>query len=176
MSQHPHTSLFIGGDFNKLKLNQLLDEGLIILPTPPTRGDATLDLLLTNRRDLVDNTTTFTPSLHTDHLGIIMYPKLKIKPVRTKVQYRDFSLNNKKFFNWLLENHDLSYILSIHDTDRAAEELESLLFYLLQIAFPLKTVTVSDKDPNWITPKIKADLIAIKKDKIQDRRNISISV
>ena len=58
MSQYPHTSLFIGGDFNKLKLNQLLDGGLIILPTPPTRGDATLDLLLTNRRDLVDNTTT----------------------------------------------------------------------------------------------------------------------
>lgn len=163
MSQFPHSSIFIGGDFNKLNLTELLDEGLIILSTPPTRKDATLDLLLTNRSDMIDNTTTFNPSLHTDHLGIIMQPKLKTKPIRTKVQYRDFSPSNKIFFGWLLQHHNLSHIYSIEDTDQAAEELELQLYYILQLAFPFKTVTMSDKDPNWITPKIKADLTKIKK-------------
>ena len=163
MSQNPHSPIFIGGDFNKIKLSELLDEGLVILPTPPTRKDATLDLLLTNRSDLIDKTSVFTPSLNTDHLGIIMYPKIKIAPVRTKVHFRDYSPNNKMLFEWLLLNHDLSHIHSIQDTDQAAQELESQLHYLLLIAFPTKTVTISDKDPNWITPKIKAELNASKK-------------
>lgn len=168
MKQHPHSSVFIGGDFNKLDLSDLLDEGLVLLHTPPTRKDATLDLLLTNRTDLIDNTNIFTPSLHTDHLGIIMFPKIRIAPIRSKVQYRDFSRHNKMFFSWLLLNHDLSYLYTIHDANLAAEELESLLHRLSQVAFPLKTITMSDKDPHWITPKIKAELIAMKKIKAKN--------
>jgi hypothetical protein len=170
-TQHPHCPIFIGGDFNKLNLDELLDEGLTILPTPPTRKDATLDLLITNRTDLIDNTNTFTPSISTDHLGIIMYPKKKIAPKRTKVQYRDFSPNNKIFFSQLLLNHDFSYIHSIQDVNQAAEELESWLCHLLHIAFPLKSVIISDKDPNWITPKIKADLVSMKKLKARKGKN-----
>jgi hypothetical protein len=92
-----------------------------------------------------------------------MYPKTKIAPLRTKVMFRDFSHKNKMFFSWLLLKSDLSFILSIQEVNQASTELESLLYYLMHIAFPLKTVTMSDKDPNWITPKIKSELIALKK-------------
>ena len=163
LSLHPHSSIFIGGDFNRLDLSELLDEGLTILTTPPTRRDATLDLLLTNRCDLIDDSSTFTPTLKTDHLGVITFPKKKVPPTRTKVTFRNFSPNNKVLFSWLLHQHDFSFILSIKDPNEAAEELESLLYNLLNIAFPFKTVTVSDRDPHWVTPKIKADLLTMKK-------------
>ena len=163
LKENPYCTIFIGGDFNKLNLSSLEDEGLSILQTPPTRKEATLDLLLTNRIDLVDNATTFTPSLKTDHRGIIMHPLQRIPPTRSKAFYRNFSFKNKANFAKSLNNIDFSSVLRITDVDKAAETLESTISQIVTTNFPLKSITMSDRDPSWITPKIKAKILKIKK-------------
>ena len=163
MKEHPNSTIFIGGDFNKLDLSSLQDEGLSILPTPPTRQDATLDLLLTNRDDLIENSTTFIPTLKTDHLGIIMQPTTKIPPTRTKAHYRNYSNKNKDAFSTALHNFDFTHILQITQADAAAETLDNTLCNLVTTAFPIKTITMSDRDPSWITPRTKAKILKLKK-------------
>jgi len=162
MRNNPHSTIFIGGDFNRLDLSDLEDEGVTILHTPPTRNDATLDILLTNRDDLVENTNVFSPTLNTDHLGIIMYPKKKIPPVRTKKTYRDYSPNNKLLFNAILLEYDFSRVFENTEADCAADTLDSILCDIVAFAFPFKTISISDRDPTWITPKIKAKLRTMK--------------
>jgi hypothetical protein len=173
LKDNPHSTIFIGGDFNKLNMSSLEDEGLKILHTPPTRKDATLDLLLTNRVDLVDKATTFTPSLKTDHLGIIMQPKQKMPPTRIKAYYRNYTLKNKEKLLESLQNFDFSQILLISDTNIAAQTLDNTLSQFVTTAFPMKSITMSDRDPSWITPKIKAKILKMKKLKQRNTARIT---
>ena len=168
---YAHNAIFIGGDFNKLNLSSLEDDGICILQTPPTRKDATFDLLLTNRPDLVESATTFIPTLSTDHLGIIMHPTRKIPPIRTKTAFKDYSKKNKNIFSTMMHTQDFSEIKQISDPNLAASTLDNILCHLVAQAFPIKTVTMSDRDPTWITPRTKAQLLKMKK--IKQRKGIT---
>lgn len=175
LKNNPKTVIFVGGDFNHLDTEDLsLDHGLQLLRSPPTRGSATLDLILTNRPDLTQTTECFCPTIETDHCGVIVHPKTRTPPTRRTINFLDTSFKYRARLNSNLQNHDFSYLYSISDVNTAAEWLDSEICGVVQASFPTRTVKISDRDPIWMTPKIKW-LLCQKKRALKKGKMLKIS-
>jgi len=156
LEEFPGSVLLIGGDFNRISLQELIiDTGLSILDSPPTRGEARLDLLLTNMPNLINSVSTFETSAGSDHLGLIACPKYKLPPVRRLQHFRYFSHNGHRKLNESLIHVDFSPLYHITDPNEAAEWLEKRIGQCFASSFPIKQVSMSNRDPSWITPKVK---------------------
>ena len=153
---YPGSVLLIGGDFNRISLQELIiDTGLSVLDSPPTRGEARLDLLLTNKPDLISSVSTFEASAGSDHLGLIACPLYKLPPARRLQHFRYFSHHGHKKLKESLSHLDFSSLYNITDPNEAAEWLEMRIGQCFTNSFPIKRVCMSSRDPSWITPKIK---------------------
>jgi len=152
----PSSTILIGGDFNRLCLNEFLIQFCLAdLDAPPSRGDAKLDLILTNRPDLIDSTRVYKTELYSDHLAIIMSPLYRSPPIRKRVMFTDYSFKSFQKFNDLISTADFSTLFSIADVNAAAEWLDNTIRQIVQSSFPCRSVVVSDRDPTWLTPKCK---------------------
>ena len=168
------TNIIIGGDFNKLPINDLeLECGVSKLKTPPTRGDAVLDFILTNRPDLIQSAECVTPSLSSDHLAVIMKPIYRVPPTRHKVTFTDFCFKGFRKLHELLTACNFNDVIqqSSSDLNKAAELMEFKLRSCITNAFPLRVVSMSDRDPAWITPKAK--WLLLKKKKALNKRQFN---
>ena len=160
----PSSTILIGGDFNRLCLNEFLIRFCLVdLDAAPTRGDAKLDLILTNRPDLIESTHVYKTELPSDHLAIIMKPLLRSPPARKRISFTDYSFKGLQKFNNLMSTTDFSSLFLIAEVNEASCWLDQKIKQLVQLAFPIRTVTISDRDPAWITPKSKWLLIKKKK-------------
>jgi hypothetical protein len=154
--QFANASIFVGGDFNRLAMDDLEgDSGLTLLDSPPTRVNARLDLILTNRPDLIDQISTFKSNVETDHMGLLAKSFHKLPPVRQRISFRLFSRRGHCKLNTLLSSIDFSPLYKSNNIHDAANWLEGQVERCFQQAFPLKTVRMSDRDPSWLTPKVK---------------------
>ncbi len=153
---YPNSDIFISGDFNRMDVEDLEGEcGLVILDSPPTRGDARLDLILTNRQTAIDTISTFKPKVETDHLGLLIKPSIRTRPTRYTQQFRPFTSRGHRRLKSLLSQFDFQPLFLIEDVHVAAEWLENSISWCVSDAFPMKQVKMSNKDPFWFTPKIK---------------------
>ena len=154
--QFPRSITFVGGDFNRLDLSDLeIDSGLSILPSPPTRQGATLDVLLTDAPQFVASVSCFSPMIETDHRGVLVRPIKRLPPVRRKRFFRDFSFKRKRIMNVLMESTDFSHVFTIDNIHDAAEWIDQKINDLITEAFPIRQITMSDRDPVWLTPRLK---------------------
>jgi hypothetical protein len=148
--------MFICGDFNRLSLDALeLESGMVVLDSPMTRGNARLDLCLTNKKKAIDSVSTFRSRVETDHLGILIKPKYSNRPVRSMRSFRLFSFRGHQKLNERLATLEFEALYHIDDIHEAALWLEDNIFGCVDCAFPVKQVKMSDRDPYWMTPKIK---------------------
>lgn len=155
-SSYPRSSIVIGGDFNRIDLTDLeFDFSLSILDSPPTRGDASLDLILTNRPDLILSTSCFVPSVESDHQALLMLPRCRIPPKRTKIQFVDYSFRGFQKLNDLLESESFAQVYTETDVNKAAALLDNKISECVKEAFPVRAISISDRDPVWITPRAK---------------------
>jgi len=173
---YTRTNIIVGGDFNKLPINDLeLECGVSKLKTPPTRGDAVLDFILTNRPDLIQSAECVTPSLSSDHLAVVMKPIYRVPPIRHKVAFTDFCFKGFRKLHQLLTTCNFDDIIehSPSDLNKAAELMELKVSSCITNAFPQRVVTMSDRDPAWITPKAKW-LLLKKKKSLKNRQDSTV--
>ena len=153
---YPNAVIFVGGDFNRVDLGLVEEDcGLFILDSPPTRDMARLDLILTNRPELINEVSTFKSQVESDHLGLIIKPKLKTKPKREMRFFRLYSSRGYQLLSRLLSEYDFKALYYINDIDEAAKWLDESIYWCFSNAFPTKQVRMSDQDPDWITPQVK---------------------
>jgi hypothetical protein len=164
----PKAILYIAGDFNRMCLEDIeFACGVTMLPSPPTRGDAHLDVVLTSRPDLVDKVDCFTPRVETDHRAVLVSPIKKSLPDRYTHEFRLFSAAGHLRLFSSLRSTDFSDIYC-SDVDYAAEILENTILRIMQESFPLRRVQMSSKDPVWVSPKTK--WLLLKKKQAKRRR------
>ena len=63
-----------------------------------TRGDSIVDNIFTNRSDLFGKCIPYNITTKTDHMGVILPPGTKLKPIRRNVQIRDCRKHRKEDF------------------------------------------------------------------------------
>ena len=153
--EFPKPILFVTGDFNRMRLDDIEFACCVTpLDSPPTRGDAQLDIVLTNKPDLIEKVDCFPPSVETDHNAVIVLPRKKTQPDRYVRTFRLFTARGHSKLFSSLKKTDFSEIYC-SDVDTAAETLERLVKRLVEESFPLRKVVMSSKDPTWLTPKTK---------------------
>ena len=120
----------------------------------PTRGDAQLDIVLTNKPNLIEKVECFSPSVETDHNAVIVLPRKKTLPDRCVRTFRMFTARGHSKLFSTLKKTDFGEIYCA-DVDTAAERLERLVKRIVEESFPLRKIVMSSKDPTWLTPKTK---------------------
>ena len=94
----PSRGLIISGDFNCLITGRLQNHfKLKQLVKFPTRGDAVLDLVLTNKSDHFSSPQSFPPFGLSDHCTVIVQPKKRESNQHTRksITIRDITVSKK---------------------------------------------------------------------------------
>ena len=164
LDSYPYGVILCGGDVNKLNLDQLSTlSGLAALVDFPTRGNSILDNCLTIKPELYDQPFLFQALIKTDHGGAVLPPGKKFKPIRTKHSFRDYKEHRKIHFSSLLQKIGWSSVVKAKDIDSATNLLNDNLHSLMNQSSPARTVSMSTRDPPWITPLLKHLLIKKKR-------------
>ena len=153
--QNSSSIIVLCGDFNNLDTDDLvLDCGLYVVFTEPTRGKNRLDKILCSDESYFNGIERVTSTLRTDHMGLVAYHGVE-QSEKKVVYFRDHRFANKNHLNYLLDTHDLNYFLNYNDPNVMLGELSNKLLNLYKVACPLKRVVLSSKDPPFMTPVIK---------------------
>ena len=150
LDKHTNISIVCGGDLNRLDISRLKRiTGWNALVDFPTRGDSFLDNCFTNRRDLFGKTYPMKMLIKTDHLGFIVPAGKKLRPIRQKVQFREQALY------LALAPECWDEVLEADNIEKAVNILEFKILSSINRCMPLRTATLSTRDPRWMTPLVK---------------------
>ena len=112
----------------------------------PTRGDSFLDNCFTNRPDLFGKTY---------HLGFIVPAGKKVRPISQKVQFRDCREHRKHALYLALALECWDEVLEADNIEKAVNILEFKILSSINRCMPLRTATLSTRDPRWMPPLVK---------------------
>ena len=129
LDSNPNCVVIIGGDLNQLNLELLSAmSGLIPLVHFPTRNQAILDNCLTNISELFSKLAYPMEILtETDHMGVVIPAGIKLKPLHTKVTFRDNRAHNKAKFQSKLAAQDWSKFTSSQTVDNANNLMDNII-------------------------------------------------
>ena len=157
--QHPGCGILLCGDFNRLNIRRLTTQfKLKQLVDKPTRGDRTLDLVLTNLPQLYDKNSVHTlpPFGLSDHEVVILHPKTRTSregPSRKLISRRDTRASRKLVFGRYLRAIDWSLVDLIERSEEKLQLLTDLIKTGLDIIMPVKQSRVHVNDPPWVSPE-----------------------
>ena len=161
LEKHPHSVLLCPGDVNCLDMHKLKAlSGWNVMVDFPTKGNACLDNCFTNRADLFGSPYSIHKLIKSNHQGVILLAGTKLKPLHRKVQILDTRKHRKEVLYLALNVEDWSEVLSGNNVDCVVNNMEKKIRTLMDKCMPLKSVTLSSRDPVWMTPLVKSMLRA----------------
>lgn len=157
---YPGCGIFLTGDFNRLDVHRLLPQfRMRQLVRVPTRGDQTLDLILTNLPHLYDKNSVETcpPFGLSDHNVVLLHPKNRPSVVssRRTVSKRDTRRNRKNELGRYLSSCDWSILDSLTNCDEKVTLFTDLIRIGLDCIMPLQTFKLHINDQPWVTAEFK---------------------
>ena len=156
-SRHPDIGILITGDFNRMNMFQLINgNDLSQIVDFPTRGKATLDLMLTsgNLRECYEKPYLLSPLGLSDHSCVIWKPKHhRVAKCEHKAQITRPLLESgmRKFGSWI-QSLDWHQVLEATSTQKKADAFYEILDLGMNTCFPEKKKRVHSNDKSWITP------------------------
>ena len=164
LRQRPSSGIVVGGDFNQLKLKELCNRfNLKRSLTKPTRGQNTLDQILTNMLPLFDTVDHVPPIGSSDHQCLLIKPTKRRK---TQARSKRIRLKNRaNLINLSLKmvSEDWTAVYSTQDVDEKVSNCNSRIIKMLDESLPEKTIRVHHSDKPWITGCIKMQIKARQK-------------
>ena len=164
LRQRPSSGIVIGADFNQLKLKELCNRfNLKRSVTKPTRGQNTLDQILTNMLPLFNTVDHLPPIGRSDHQCRLIKPTKRRKtPARSKrvrLKNRANSIN----LSLKMVSEDWTAVYSTQDVNEKVSNCNSIIINMLDESLPEKTIGVNHSDKPWITGYIKMQIKARQK-------------
>ena len=162
-NKYPDCGLTILGDFNNFGAPNLLSgHNLKQVVRLPTRGSATLDLIITNLHTLYDKPRILAPLGSGDHSIVLWLPIAKestsreniTKPMKRLLRRYPLSQVNA-FGRWLCTHKWFSDVGPSPSADEMAISFSYHLTSAHDRFFPLKSVKCHYSDKPWMTPSIK---------------------
>ena len=122
----------------------------------PSRGNATLDLILTNMSDFCNTPLVIPPIGRSDHDSVLCsYKEGKTKNVHTKVKIRQGNNATKSAFGKWLSHFNWTVLYHTISCEQKLDLFQDVINTGLDRFLPTKTVKLHDKDKPWITPEFK---------------------
>ena len=139
-TKYPDIGFAIMGDFNRMTINHILKNcNLKQLVTFPTRGDATLDLIMTNFSVHYKDPVPMPAMGKSDHMCILWRPKVQVvKHQSTKRTYRPMKDSQLREFGVWIKDEDWSNVLSAENTQQKADALYESLRGAIDRFYPMQ--------------------------------------
>ena len=155
----------LAGDFNQLSDDQLVERnGLTQIVKQLTRGSNILDRIYVSCPLQYDTVRVVKSVVRSDHQAVVActasLPVRVIKETRTTT-FRKCSPSQHALFHDFLSKHEHIFVtLFDHalDTQSAYDEFYGIVYELLNYFYPKQTITVTSRDPTYITPAVKSKL------------------
>lgn len=158
--------IIIGGDFNRADFTQLLTDypDLCVSPSPPTRGNAVLDLALTNFRDEIQATQIRQP-LHneeaetvSDHL--VVHYEANLRHIhefrRIKQKYRPMSNEKIEAAVRRIKMTVWEEVLpTMSNPDEYVAAFHKYIVEVCEEEIPWKSTWVKSTDEPWVTDALR---------------------
>ena len=120
-----------------------------------TRGHRVLDVFLTNCPHIWKPPVVFNGLVRSDHLAVMVTPRVAARPDRSFVFFRDVREHRKIQMEHKLEACVWNNVLSCDDITEAIHLLDNTLTGIFNECFPLIKVKVSSRDPPYMSPLVK---------------------
>jgi len=151
--------ILLCGDFNQLSDSSIQQLGLHSLNVGHTHSGHFLDRNYCSD-DLDYGCYVVNSLIETKHKAIIAScdaSALNNNPTKTKmqVQYRSHSPNQNAALLSYLKEYNWDDLLNTDETQKGFDLFNDIALDLLDLFFPLSSITVSDRDPSFITPYTK---------------------
>ena len=159
---YPGCGILLPGDFNRLNISRLLLQQIKRkqLVRVPTRGDSTLDLIITNMPQLYNKNQVLTlpPFGLSDHNVVLLPPTSR--PSRDTSSRRTMTRRNtrpsrKLELGRFLSSIDWSVLNSSADCDNRLRLFCDLVKTGLDIIMPFKSFRLHVNDAPWVTAEFK---------------------
>lgn len=158
--------MIIAGDFNNLNTDFLSDLfGLTQLVDRPTHCSNIIDKIFVSNPEAYTKCLVTKSLVKTKHMAVILTNSSNCRPTHTtnkakqKCLVYDFRQPNIDYLRHTLGTYDWSVLYDINDID----ETYSLFLRIVQMSIsqciPVKTVTIRNYDPYYITPLVKCLLV-----------------
>ena len=157
-SSMPNAAIILAGDFNRLNITQLTSQfRLKQLVKFYTRGERTLDLILTNLKSFYQTPNKHSPFGLSDHCTISVIPKQRKKSSnkRKTVIVRDMRPSSKEAFGRFLSTIDWSYLELFKSIDDKYNYFNTMILTGLNIIMPIKSIKLHINDVPWMTGHLK---------------------
>ena len=161
-SRFPNCGLLIVGDFYRLNTKRLQNSfDLKQIVTFPTRGDRTLDLVLTNLKEYNKDPIQRPPHGLSDHMSVEVQPKdrSQLSDSRLTIKTRDLKPSNRLAMRTYLQEVDAHTLVgNAHGCTEKVTTFQSIIQHGLDSVLPLRSKTIHSRDPPWVNSALK-DLI-----------------
>lgn len=152
--------IILAGDFNMLSVQQLvMRTGLLPIVHQPTRGANCLDRIFISEPCYTD-ITVVSSTIKSDHRAVIVWSGNRsiadLHKVKSQRQYRVRSPDQHAALLSFLSNINWDNVLSQTDVQAAFDVFYDCALTILNSFYPLHTITVTNRDPHFVTPRIKA--------------------
>ena len=157
-SSFPQAAVIITGDFNRLNISHLKCQfQLKQLINFPTRGEAILDLILTNLKHFYQVPTRLARFGLSDHYTISLIPKERKKTISTNktVTVRDMRPSKKQALGRFLHSIEWTILESMNNMDMKATYFNDIIQTGLNTLMPTKSVKLHSNDAPWMTGHLK---------------------
>ena len=160
LHDYPGLPIVLAGDFNQLPDIAVAERtGFTQLVQQPTRGANILDRVYVSQ-PLYLTVRVVRSVVRSDHRAIVAHPRqhrftAKTTECRT---YRKVTPAKHALFLQHLKNIDFNSISEIEDTQLSFDHFYDTALDLLNEHYPEQTVTVTSRDPDYITAEIKSML------------------
>ena len=156
LSSDPDARIVIAGDINQLDINTLISQhNFQQLVKSFTRGQKILDVFLTNCPHLWKQTSVFKSLVRSDHLSILVMPRIVVKPFRKTVSFRDVREHRKLCMDKKMDQFDWERFTISDDPSDNVRRLSETLFLMFNECFPVIKVRMSSRDPPYMSPLVK---------------------
>ena len=124
----------------------------------PTRGDRTLDKIISNLHTLYNDVVVSSPIGMSDHCTLLWKPKAPQKrPNLSKYrQNRPMPDSATRSFGRWISSHDWSEVKHENDVNQQCEQFYTTLNEAIDLHFPLRRMKIHSQDRPWMNPEIKS--------------------
>ena len=126
----------------------------------PTRGDNILDRLFVSSPTAYSTVRVVKSTVLSDHKAIVAYnasPTITAKTTVTK-SYRRVTPAQHALLLQHLSSPDLDFIDDSQEPQHLFNQFYNIAYSLLDQFYPIRSITVTSRDPDFVTPDIKAML------------------
>src|SRR6266536_1278941 len=161
----PGALIIAAGDFNRLEDHKVQALGLAADALLPTHDGNCLDRVYTSEPSYT-NIKALESAITTDHKALVCtrdtrdvnLPGLLKEKISVTKQYRRRSPSQHARLFDLLKECTWEEVLYCSDVQTAFDNMYFKLHFLLDSIYPLRNVAVTNREPSFVTPYIKAQL------------------